>query len=101
MGAHDMADSEDSKVSEDLISLAMRRVHLPDKQRRVVSLVARGYTTPQIAEMLGIRPATVAAHRRAALLRLGLRSAVGLTHVAIQEGWVRVMEIPGETKEGD
>ena len=87
---------------EGVPSAAVRsaNIELPERQRRIVGLIARGYTTEQIADMLRIRPNTVSAHRRAALLRLGLHSAVGLTHWAIVRGLVQPGDVPGDEREG-
>lgn len=82
-----------------LLSEAMRSVELPERQRRIVTLVAKGYTTPQIAERLGISENTVANHRSAVLRRLGLRGPVGITHFAILAGLVEVGDVEGETEE--
>lgn len=83
---------------EALLLAAVRNVELPERQRRVVGLVARGYSTGQIASMLKVSPATVSAHRRAALLKLGLHGPVGLTHYAILRGLVEVGDVPGDSE---
>lgn len=82
-----------------VLSAIVRNVDLPEQQRRIVGLIARGYTTAQIADKLGISVYTVANHRRAALLRLGLHGPVGLTHYAILRGLVQPGDVPGETGE--
>lgn len=89
------------KDREGLLFAAVRTVELPEKQRRVVGLVARGYSTKQIALTLGLSPGTVSAHRYAALRRLGLHGSVGLTHYAILKGLVQPGDVPGETGESD
>ena len=81
-----------------LLSAAVRTVELPERQRRVVGLVARGYSTKQIALMLGLSSGTVSAHRYAALRKLGLHGSVGLTHYAILKGLVQPGDVPGETE---
>lgn len=79
-----------------LESAPVRRVELPEQQRRVVTLIARGYSTDQIADRLSLSRNTVQAHRRAALLRLGVHSVVGLTHYAILSGLVEPGDVPGD-----
>lgn len=81
---------------EPLDSAPMRKVELPEQQRRVVTLIARGYTTDQIATRLGISRFTVQAHRRAALIKIGVHSSVGLTHWAILRGLVEPGDVPGD-----
>lgn len=93
-----MPDSEDTQASKAVLSALVRTVELPEMQRRVVGLVARGYSTKQIAERLGISPGTVSAHRYAALRRLGLHGPVGLVHYAILKGLVQPGDVPGETE---
>lgn len=82
-----------------VLSEAMRSVELPERQRRIVTLVAKGYTSAEIARRLGISENTVANHRSAVLRRLGLRGSVGITHFAILAGLVDVGDVPGETGE--
>jgi len=77
----------------------VRRPELTEQQRRVVVLVAQGWTTEEIAHRLGISVHTVNAHRRAALVRAGVKSAVGLTHLALVNGWTDVGYVPGEAEE--
>lgn len=59
-------------------------MRLTPREREVAALVALGYTNREVAEALGISPATVAVHLRSILRELGVRSraAVGLALLA-------------------
>lgn len=92
-------EAPNTEAFEAVMSALMRTVDLPEMQRRVASLVARGYTTAQIAGQLGISPGTVSSHRYAALRRLGLHTGIGLTHYCIVKGLIQPGDVPGETDE--
>jgi DNA-binding CsgD family transcriptional regulator len=62
---------------------------LSRRQREVVSCLAVGLTTEEVAAHLGIALGTAVNHRTLASLTIGVRSVVGLTHYAIVRGWVQ------------
>jgi DNA-binding CsgD family transcriptional regulator len=64
-------------------------VRLSRRQREVVSCLALGLTTEEVAAHLGVAHGTVVNHRTLASLSIGVRSVVGLTHYAIVQGWVQ------------
>ncbi len=64
-------------------------MRLPRRQREVVSCLALGLTIEEVAAYLGIARSTTVNHRTLAALAIGVRSAVGLTHYAIVQGWVQ------------
>ena len=59
---------------------------LGQREQQVLSLLARGMRSTQIATELGISPATVKAHRRNIKQKLGINSTAELTCYAIREG---------------
>lgn len=61
---------------------------LTARQRDVLSLVAEGNSTKQIAARLGLSAKTVEAHRGAIMERLGIRDLAGLVRFAIRAGLV-------------
>lgn len=61
---------------------------LGSREKQVLSLVARGYQSQQIAAELGIAPSTVDVHRRNIMRKLNLHNAVELTRYAISTGLV-------------
>ncbi len=56
------------------------------REQEVLRLLAAGKRSLEIAEQLGITPATVDVHRRNIKLKLGLHSTAELTRYAIREG---------------
>lgn len=56
---------------------------LTPRQRDVIALIAAGLTSSQIAQRLGISPATAITHRRNMMRELGLHSSVEVARYAI------------------
>jgi two-component system response regulator NreC len=63
---------------------------LSKRERQVLELVADGKTTPQISELLGIRPKTVARHRERIMNKLNIHSAAELVKFAIRQGIIQI-----------
>jgi DNA-binding NarL/FixJ family response regulator len=61
---------------------------LSPRELEVVKVVAEGYSSEEIAEMLVISVRTVERHRRNILEKLGMRNRVDLTRYAIRRGLV-------------
>lgn len=61
---------------------------LGDRERQVLSLVAQGMSSPQIAAQLGIATGTIEVHRRNIMRKLDLHNAVDLTRYAISSGLI-------------
>jgi len=59
---------------------------LTRREREVLALVATGKHSAEIATRLGISAATVEAHRRNIMTKLGLHSIAELTKYAVREG---------------
>ncbi len=53
--------------------------HLSAREREVIEMIARGLTTRQIAEALGLSPRTVESHRAAIAAKTGTSSTAELT----------------------
>ncbi|MCO4847525.1 MAG: response regulator transcription factor [Yoonia sp.] len=53
--------------------------YLSSREREVLSMIAKGLTTKQIAEALGLSPRTVESHRAAIAAKAGTSSAAELT----------------------
>lgn len=62
---------------------------LSPREREVLMLVARGLTTPRIAEHMGISANTVKTHRRSLLMKLGARNRVEALMAAEDYGLLR------------
>ena len=61
---------------------------LTDREREVLTLIARGLSTKEIASELEIGARTVETHRANLMRKLGVKSVALLTQVAIKEGIV-------------
>jgi DNA-binding NarL/FixJ family response regulator len=61
---------------------------LTDREREVLTLIARGLSTKEIAAHLDIGGRTVETHRANLMRKLGVKSVALLTQVAIREGIV-------------
>jgi len=61
---------------------------LTDREREVLTMLARGLSTKEIATALGIGTRTVETHRANLMRKLGVRSVALLTQMAIREGIV-------------
>jgi DNA-binding NarL/FixJ family response regulator len=66
-----------------------RLERLSTREREVFQLVAEGHTNREIAELLGIRPATVETHRAHILEKLDLHSTSELVRFAVQRGVIK------------
>lgn len=64
---------------------------LSEREARVLDLLARGYTGPQIAVELGVRVGTVESYRHRIRKKLGLKSRAEITQFA-QAGHLRTRE---------
>ncbi len=65
---------------------------LSPRQLQILCFVARGYTTPEIAERLGIKDKTVETHRSEIMKRTGLHDLVSLVRYAVRLGLVPAAE---------
>ena len=61
---------------------------LSEREREVVTLVAEGKTTKEIARVLGIGVKTADSHRTAVMRKLGIHQTAGLVRYAIREGLI-------------
>ncbi len=63
---------------------------LTPRERDVIKLIAEGYTTQQIADMLVVSPKTVEGHRTNLMAKLGLRNRVELVKYAVRKGIISI-----------
>lgn len=59
---------------------------LTAREREVLTRVADGSTSKEIAAELGISPRTVETHRESLMRKLGIRNVAGLTRFAVESG---------------
>lgn len=65
-------------------------VKLTARQVEILTLIAAGKSTKQVAEHLGIAEKTAETHRSMIYKALGVHSVVSLTLYAVREGFVKV-----------
>lgn len=61
---------------------------LTGREREVMALIARGYQTAEIAQLMSLTQGTVDKHRRVLMRKLGLQSAAAVSAFAITHGYV-------------
>lgn len=64
-------------------------VSLSDRESEVIRLIARGHTSKEMAEALGISPRTLETYKARAMSKLSLRTRAELIRYAMQVGWLR------------
>jgi two-component system response regulator NreC len=62
---------------------------LSEREREVFQLIAEGYTSKEVAELLHISPATVETHRAHIMDKLDLHSTAELVLYAVRKGVIR------------
>lgn len=67
---------------------ASTRDNLTQREVEVLKLVGEGYSSPDIADLLGISPKTADKHRANIMKKLDLHNAAALTAYAIERGLV-------------
>lgn len=70
---------------------AMREPHdalLTSREQEVVTLIAEGYRTREMAQQLSLSHKTVERHRTNVMRKLGVRSATGVVAYALTHGYV-------------
>ena len=65
-------------------------LQLTDREREILRLVAEGYTTQEIADMLVVSKKTVEGHRCSLMGKLGVHDRVGLVKYALRRGIISV-----------
>jgi DNA-binding NarL/FixJ family response regulator len=83
-----VSPAADHPGAPDTSGVGQERPWLTPRESQILALVAEGYTTRQIADMLVISPRTVDRHRDNLLAKLNLRNRIDLTRYAIRTGLV-------------
>lgn len=74
-----------SKEMNDVLSDKQDSVpKITEREREVLTLMAKGYTTPKIGELMFISPLTVESHRRNLLQKFRVSNSVSLIHKATE-----------------
>ncbi|MGD0487591.1 MAG: LuxR family transcriptional regulator [Syntrophorhabdales bacterium] len=69
-----------------------RSERLTTRQREIVTLIAKGYTTKEIAQELSLSVHTAEVHRMNIMERLNIHDVAGLVRYAIREGMIEPTE---------
>jgi len=86
-----------SRISKIVFSDYIDRIRNPNpaegdglskRQREILKLIAEGYSSKAIAQVLKLRTKTVESHREHIMKILGIRTIPGLTKYAIREGLI-------------
>ncbi len=64
-------------------------VSLSEREAEVIRLIARGHTSKEMAETLGISPRTLETYKARAMSKLTLRTRADLIRYAMRSGWLR------------
>lgn len=64
-------------------------VSLSDREAEVIRLIARGHTSKEMAESLGVSPRTLETYKARAMSKLALRTRADLIRYAMRSGWLR------------
>lgn len=64
----------------------IKNVKLTRREEEILRLIAREYTTPEIADKLFIAASTVETHRRNLIAKLGVKGTLGLVRKAVEMG---------------
>ena len=73
-----------------------RRRGITDREREVLTLLARGYTGEEVARALSVSAETVRAHVRNAVTKLHARTRLHAVVIALQRGDITV-ELPASS----
>ena len=63
---------------------------LTEREKQVLDLIAKEYTTERIAQYLSITTSTVESHRRKLFQKMGVGSVVGLIKEALKMGLITI-----------
>jgi DNA-binding NarL/FixJ family response regulator len=63
---------------------------LSDRELQILTRLAEGWRSKEVAAALGLKPSTIDGHRRRILVKLGLRNAADLTRFALRRGLIHL-----------
>jgi DNA-binding NarL/FixJ family response regulator len=79
----------DSRGSRRRVPSGIPVVSLSEREAEVIRLIARGHTSKEMAELLGISPRTLETYKARAMSKLSLRTRADLIRYALRSGWLR------------
>ncbi len=63
---------------------------LTDREREILKLLAEGYTTQEMADMLVVSPKTVEGHRTSLMAKLNIHNRIDLVKYALRKGIITI-----------
>jgi DNA-binding NarL/FixJ family response regulator len=63
-------------------------IQLSEREAEVIRLIARGHTSKEMAQTLGLSPRTLETYKARAMAKLNLRSRADLIRFAMRSGWL-------------
>lgn len=88
--AYQNEQAELASQQEDVSDKPKRSKKLSVREKQVIKLVAEGYKTKDIAELLGISDRTVSKHRENIMTKLGMAASAELVNYASHIGLLKV-----------
>lgn len=82
-----------SNFNEKLMALDSHQSALSPREKEVVQFIAKGLSSQQIAEALGLSSHTIDSHRKKILSKLGVRNSVEITKYALKRGILKGFDI--------
>jgi two-component system response regulator NreC len=64
------------------------KVHLTDREAKIIRLIAWGYSNKEIADHLQVSVKTVEAHKANSMKKLGITNRTDIVRYAILQGWL-------------
>ena len=64
----------------------MKKVHVTNREEQIIDLIAREYTSKEIAQRLFICKSTVDTHRKRLMCKLNVKNTAGLIRVGFVSG---------------
>ncbi len=89
----DRQETIEQTISNLIKQDATARVELSQREREIVTAVARGMSNKEVADMLSISTNTVTTHRRNIAAKLEIHNPAGLTIYAIVNGFIDISEV--------
>lgn len=72
-----------------IIESGAHGMHLTDREKQVLRLIAEGLSSREIAAQLGVSEKTVLVHRNNLMEKLDIRNRAELVGYAIREGFIK------------
>ena len=82
-----------SNFNEKLFAMESHQSALSPREKEVVQLIAKGFSSQQIALHLGLSQHTIDSHRKKILSKLGVKNSVEIAKYALKKGIIKGFDI--------